>query len=781
MFSKQINIDMKKVAMIGVGKLGQDCAEVMAEQYDVVGYDVEPRNPAFPMMLTIQEAVKDRDIIFIAAPTPHDPMYGGETPTSHLPNKDFDYSIVTDILSEVNKYVSQSQLVVLISTVLPGTVRRELKPCITNARFIYNPYLIAMGTTKWDMVNPEMLIIGTEDGSTTGDAKELIDLYAPLMQNEPRIEVGTWDEAESIKIFYNTFISTKVALVNMIQDVAERSGNIDVDVVTNALSKSTHRIMGPAYMIAGMGDGGACHPRDNIALRHLADKLNLGYDLFDSIMTAREKQASNLALKCLEYGRAVTIIGKAYKPSVPYTNGSSSLLVGYYITNNGGSVEYYDVHTGDNYIPARNPVFLIGYWEQWVEEFPFPPGSIVIDPWRKIKPNSNIAKIIHYGNTREQSPTYIPIKYDSTPPWYTMQMWPELATKDKACVLYAGRNDNSVLYLSSDVLVELVNENLSKGKEILVFDNSHETFIEDEVSKIYEILPNINIDAANIYYITNSSDVVDIHEQLCERRGWENPINIVVLRAFEFITKHFTKTEHHDKPYVVGPREKKFLCLNRNPHWHRTCLLGLMIEQDLLDKAYYSFYDDSYCVSKISDSCIKSRMSKETAATILNNIKEFHSSLPLKLTLDDAGSNPTGLHAQDVELFDNSYFSVIAETYYFTNSFLNELDTVFLTEKTYNAIIMKHPFILVAMPNSLEQLRHAGYKTFHPFIDESYDTATNDEERLKLIVAEVERLCNLSEEELTVWQENIKDTVEHNYEVLINRISYVRMDNNNNE
>jgi UDPglucose 6-dehydrogenase len=197
--------------MIGVGKLGQECAEVIAQHYDVVGYDVETRNPAFPMKKTIEEAINDRDIIFIAAPTAHDPIYGGETPTSHLPNKDFDYSIVTNILSEVNKYVNKNQLVVLISTVLPGTVRNILEPCITNARFIYNPYLIAMGTTKWDMVNPEMVIIGTDDGSVTGDAKELIEFYKVFIENDTRYEVGTWDEAESIKIFYNTFISTKVA------------------------------------------------------------------------------------------------------------------------------------------------------------------------------------------------------------------------------------------------------------------------------------------------------------------------------------------------------------------------------------------------------------------------------------------------------------------------------------------------------------------------------------------------------------------------------------------
>jgi UDPglucose 6-dehydrogenase len=395
---------MKKVAMIGVGKLGQDCAEVMASAgHEVFGYDVVTRNPAFEMKATIEEAVKDRDLIFIAAPTPHDPIYGGETPTSHLPNKDFDYTIVKGILEEVNKYVNKNQLVVLISTVLPGTVRSLLYPCITNARFIYNPYLIAMGTVKWDMVNPEMVIIGTEDGSITGDAHELIEFYKGFMQNDPRYEVGTWDEAESIKIFYNTFISTKIALVNMIQDVAETNGNINVDIVTNALAKSTHRIMGPAYMKAGLGDAGACHPRDNIALRYLADRLDLGYDLFDSIMTAREKQAERMALKCLEYGKNITIIGKAYKPAVPYTNGSASMLVGYYIEKHGGTVNYYDLNTGDNDIKEDwTHVYLIGYWEQWVEQLRFPGHAVVIDPWRKVGQPQHFGEIIHYGDTRKK-------------------------------------------------------------------------------------------------------------------------------------------------------------------------------------------------------------------------------------------------------------------------------------------------------------------------------------------------------------------------------------------
>jgi UDPglucose 6-dehydrogenase len=396
-----------KVAMIGCGKLGQDCAEVMAQQYMVEGYDVEPRQPEnFAMKGSIAEAVKDKDIVFIAAPTPHDPRYDGSTPTAHLEPKDFDYTIVKNILQEVNKFVNKKQLVVLISTVLPGTTRRELEPLITNARFVYNPYLIAMGSVKWDMVNPEMIMIGTEDGSKTGDAKELIDFYKPMMENNPRYVVGTWDECESIKIFYNTFISAKIGLVNMIQDVAEKQGNINVDVVTSALAFSDMRIMGPKYMTAGMGDGGACHPRDNIALRWMADHLGLGYDLFDAIMGAREVQAENLAKKLMSYNLPIVIVGKAYKPHVPYTNGSYSLLIGHYIEKAGRTLYYKDEHTGDTppktlgtavYLLAHNPKVTYGTDDK--AKYDFPKGSIIVDPWRQC-PQIKDCTVVEYGNTR---------------------------------------------------------------------------------------------------------------------------------------------------------------------------------------------------------------------------------------------------------------------------------------------------------------------------------------------------------------------------------------------
>jgi UDPglucose 6-dehydrogenase len=404
-----------KVAMIGLGKLGLPCAEVMSEYYSVCGYDISIVEPTMTVNIkqSIKDAVDTANFIFVAVPTPHDPVYGGSTPIADLPPKDFDYSIVQSVLSEINHYVNKEQLVVLISTVLPGTVREHLQPCITNARFIYNPYLIAMGSVKWDMVNPECLIIGTEDGSSTSDAKLLVDFYKPMMKNNPQINIGTWDEAEAIKVFYNTFISAKIGLVNMIQDVAEKNGNIDVDVVTDALKNATQRITGTKYLTAGMGDAGACHPRDNIALRYLAERLDLGYDLFHTFMSSRDQQAKNMALKLVnlakQHNLPVIIHGRAYKPYVEYTVGSYSELVGHFVEQEGISIAYADPLTGD--IASGRAVILMAHnpavtyagtgVEIKPEQFYFyiEPGSVILDPWRTITDITGCT-IVHYGNTR---------------------------------------------------------------------------------------------------------------------------------------------------------------------------------------------------------------------------------------------------------------------------------------------------------------------------------------------------------------------------------------------
>ena len=386
-----------RVGFIGLGKLGRDAAEVLAEKHDVTGYDPKVNVPG--LSGTLEEACKDKDVVLIAVQTPHDPKYGGEEPTSHLEPKDFDYSYLIQAVKDVDERVNKDTLIAVISTVLPGTVRREVLPLIKNGKFIYNPYLIAQGTVKWDMRNPEMIMIGTSSGHKSREVSMLYDLYDPILEKSTtRYEIGTWEEIEALKVFYNTFITAKLCLVNMIQDVAMKVGNINVDVVTDALKHSTQRIMGPSYMMAGFGDGGACHPRDNIALRHMAKRLNLGYDLFDSIMKVREQQAYNMARYVMQYQMPVVILGKAFKPGIDQTIGSPSMLVGWYIQNLDSSMKvYYDEAPDDG-------AFTYLIHDKGLMPETFNPGSCIIDPYRTLK-HSDATKhcvIKYYGNTRSE-------------------------------------------------------------------------------------------------------------------------------------------------------------------------------------------------------------------------------------------------------------------------------------------------------------------------------------------------------------------------------------------
>ena len=96
-----------------------------------------------------------------------------------------------------------------------------------------------------------------------------------------------------------------------------------------------------------------------------------------------------------------------------------------------------------------------------------------------------------------------------------------------------------------------------------------------------------------------------------------------------------------------------------------------------------------------------------------------------------------------------------------------------ISEKTYKPIIFKHPFIVASTPLHLQYLRNLGYKTFSPYIDESYDLEFNDAKRLLLICKEINRLSNLSEDELIEFRTNLLEIVDYNFNLLYSRTNFI--------
>ena len=339
---------------------------------------------------SLAEVVEHAEIVFVAVQTPHEPEYEGVT---RLPDErvDFDYTWLRGAVGDVARAIGElgeDRIVIVISTVLPGTMRREIIPLINeHVKLCYNPFFIAMGTTIRDFLNPEFVLFGQRDPEAAAKAKEL---YATL-HDRPLYETSI-ENAELIKVSYNTYITMKVSFANVLMEICHKIDGCDVDAVTGGLAMGTQRLLSPAYMSGGMGDGGGCHPRDNIALSWLARELDLSYDWFESVMTARELQTDWLAELVAEHHarkgfahRRVGIYGKAFKAGTNLTVGSPATLLANLLRERGFEVEQYDPYVDEGpcpfdeagvyFVATKHDDFAQADWE-------FPAGSVVLDPWR---------------------------------------------------------------------------------------------------------------------------------------------------------------------------------------------------------------------------------------------------------------------------------------------------------------------------------------------------------------------------------------------------------------
>jgi UDPglucose 6-dehydrogenase len=203
-------------------------------------------------------------------------------------------------------------------------------------------------------------------------------------------------------VAYNTFIGMKIVFINAMMEICFKTG-ADVDDLSSALSLATERIISDKYMRGGMGDGGGCHPRDNIALSWLSKKLNLSHDIFEDLMLAREDQTKFIAEVAERFGHregGIVILGKAYKPETNLTVGSPALLLKYYLPSAQIFDPYIDLFKegklGDFH---PNTCWVIATKHECFRDWIFPIGAIVIDPWGYI-PDAEGVFVMRLGRNR---------------------------------------------------------------------------------------------------------------------------------------------------------------------------------------------------------------------------------------------------------------------------------------------------------------------------------------------------------------------------------------------
>tara|TARA_R110002167_G_scaffold131670_5_gene315527 strand:- start:514 stop:1824 length:1311 start_codon:yes stop_codon:yes gene_type:complete len=419
------------VGFMGLGKLGLPCAIACASKgHYIMGYDPNPavseyiKKRELPYkeihskdMLEdnyskfisvgntdnhLHKMVQGCDLIFVPIQTPHEAKYEGIT---RIPDDrvDFNYTYLkngikqlADKIEQICSGTSRTITVIIISTVLPGTVDREIRPLLNkHISLCYNPFFIAMGTTIKDFLSPEFVLFGYDDAG----AADVAEGFYSTLHSRP-VYRTTIKNAELIKVSYNTFIGMKITFVNTLMEICHKTG-CNVDQVTDAIKMANERLISDKYLTAGMGDGGGCHPRDNIAMSWLGSNIDISHNFFDDLMMAREHQTDWLADLIVEQDqdyREIYILGKAFKPETNIVTGSPSVLLDNLLKERGKTVVTYDPHIDNTEPEFKSGVYFIGTKHPEFENFDFPDGSIVLDPWRYVKSDNETVKIIHIGN-----------------------------------------------------------------------------------------------------------------------------------------------------------------------------------------------------------------------------------------------------------------------------------------------------------------------------------------------------------------------------------------------
>ena len=376
-----------------------------------------------------------------------------------------------------------------------------------------------------------------------------------------------------------------------------------------------------------------------------------------------------------------------------------------FVTNDSASVDHYTVQ------PNIDSTVILEF-----------SNSIKIKTFVDYKENSNGFVFIglHGGWTQ--------LKLDLIKEWFTNDTNRNRAWKDNTCKIVL---DYSMEGFSDEVFGDLTAWSIANGLE------------------------------NRLIYVTGDLNTKENYRRWCRNAGC-SPAFFPAYYGFFGLW-----ASRHLKPTYQTSQRKRYMCLNRRPHYHRILLLTLLERKKILEAGTVSMPRDFIepDIGWAQDQWDLNRLWEELKDLLVGFIDRFdadykrlYAKLPLVADRSDFETN----HALDFngDLYTEHPINLISETLCFTNS-------AFASEKIWKPIMAQQIFLVLSGPYYLKGLRKLGFKTFAPYINEEYDLETDPVDRALMVTAELKRILSMNESEFATLLEQCKPIAEYN-QVLLN-------------
>lgn len=373
-----------RLSIFGLGKLGLCTAACFAARgHTVMGFDLNPDLMAAlqarqnPLRETGLDELLSQAWQHLTVTDDIDALVTGSevsliiVPTPSQPDGRFSNRLVEEVLKTLGPVLKKKpdfHVVDVVSTVMPGSSEGVFKPllerltgkkCGRDFGLVYNPEFIALGSVLYNFLNPDLVLIGASDDRSRDLVREL---YLGTCDNSPHIAAMSLINAEIAKLSLNAYITLKISFANELAGLCERLPGADVDVITGALGQDSR--IGGKCLKGGLGFGGPCFPRDNLALQAVAREFDAPLRLSPQVVQINEAMLAKLSRLIREHTRPrgqVALLGLSYKPHTHIVEESQSLKLAQSLAQAGYSVRVHDPQALEE---AKSLLeALVTYWE----------------------------------------------------------------------------------------------------------------------------------------------------------------------------------------------------------------------------------------------------------------------------------------------------------------------------------------------------------------------------------------------------------------------------------